>query len=144
MNNNQEPYIYPILDGLIVTGGQEIYNPDSLRNFYNFFAAKLFADTVTLIPLGLIDNPTITQSISAYPNPIQNGALNLSYELTNKQDVAIDLYDIKGQLITRLMPQQSRPKGENTETLMLPHSLSAGQYILHITAGNYQIGVQVV
>lgn len=144
MNNNQEPYIYPILDGLIVTGGQEIYNPDSLRNFYNFFAAKLFADTVTLIPLGLIDNPTITQSILAYPNPIQNGVLNLSYELNNKQDVAVDLYDIKGQLITRLMPQQTRVNGKNTETLMLPQSLSAGQYILRITAGNYQKGVSVV
>lgn len=96
------------------------------------------------IPLGLIDNPTITQSILAYPNPIQNGVLNLSYELTNNQDVSIDLYNLQGQLVTSLVANQPRQIGSNTEVLNLPQSLVAGQYILHITAGNYQIGVQVV
>ncbi len=96
------------------------------------------------IPLGLIDNPTITQEILAYPNPIQSGTLNLSYELTNKQDVAVDLYNLQGQLVTSLVAKQPRQKGSNSEVLNLPQSLTAGHYILRITAGNYQKGVQVV
>ena len=140
-NSDTHVYFVDQNNKIMYTGGVWVVDSSGLNGSGTFTVARIFNDALAL---GLIDNPTLTQSILAYPNPIQNGALNLSYELTNKQDVAIDLYDIKGQLITRLMPRQSRPKGENTETLMLPQSLSAGQYILHITAGNYQIGVQVV
>lgn len=143
MNNNQEPYIYSILDGLIVTGGQEIYNPDSLQNFYNFFAAKLKNDTVSII-LDVIDNPTITQPILAYPNPIQNSTINLSYELTNKQDVSVDLYNLQGQLIASLVAKQPRQKGNNTEVLSLPTGLASGQYIVRVVAGGYQKGMQII
>lgn len=140
---NAEPYCYPIIDGVIVTGSQQIFNADSLQNFYNFFAAKLRNDTVSII-LDVIDNPTITQPILAYPNPIQNSTINLSYVLTNKQDVSVDLYNLQGQLIASLVTKQPRQKGNNTEVLSLPKGLASGQYIVRVVAGEYQKGIKVL
>jgi CubicO group peptidase (beta-lactamase class C family) len=130
--------------GLVVIrmGNQPGTNSDVPTVFCNQIWQKLNAVMCNTASANLTNQLNV--NLVTYPNPIQNGVLNLSYELTNKQDVAVDLYDIKGQLIIRLMPQQTRANGKNTETLMLPQSLSAGQYVLRITAGNYQKGVSVV
>lgn len=106
-----------------------------------FVATKILNDKVAL---GIIDNPTIAQSVLAYPNPIQNGTLTLSYELTNKQDVSIDLYNLQGQLISRLLGKQPRAKGKNNEVLNLPQNLVSGQYIIKLTAGEYQQGIKII
>jgi hypothetical protein len=140
---NTEPVIYRLNNSnKILARGATIATIGQIGS-ETFFVARLNVDTVSLI-LGLIDNPAITQSVLAYPNPIQNGVLNLSYELTNKQDVSIDLYNLQGQLVTSLVAKQPRQKGSNSEVLNLPQSLTAGHYILSIIAGNHQKGVKVV
>jgi uncharacterized delta-60 repeat protein len=141
-NTDPIPYYLPGMNKLLIRGAANVVKPSGVGS-ETFFVARINIDTVSLI-LGLIDNPTITQQILAYPNPIQNSTINLSYELTNKQDISIDLYDIKGQLITSLLTKQPRQKGSNIEVLNLPSGLAVGQYILRVVVGEYQKGIQIM
>lgn len=140
--DNIDPLLYFINQNtqFIARTGIEI-GTTTLHNSYMF--AKINIDTVSLI-LGIVDNPTITQPILAYPNPIQNSTINLSYVLTNKQDVSVDLYNLQGQLIASLVTKQPRQKGNNTEVLSLPKGLASGQYIVRVVAGEYQKGIKVL
>lgn len=138
-----EPYAYPLQNRIYVSGGIDVYNYDSLNTYYNFFVAKLFNDTVSII-LGIIDNPIVSQTVTAYPNPVQNSTINLNYELQNKQDISISFFDINGKLLGNLLNKQPRAKGQNTEQLQLPTYPATGTYIITIQAGTYSKSVKIV
>lgn len=139
---NTEPRISLLYNNtkLLITGGIFTSEPSSTQNF---FATRLFNDTVSII-LGIIDNPIVSQTVTAYPNPVQNSTINLSYELQNKQDISISFFDINGKLLGNLLNKQPRAKGQNTEQLQLPTYPATGTYIITIQAGTYSKSVKIV
>jgi hypothetical protein len=69
-----------------------------------------------------------------YPNPF-NAATTIAYELTEIARVEISIYNVAGQLITKLI-DKNMPPGYHTITWNATH-LSSGIYIYKISAGKY-------
>jgi uncharacterized delta-60 repeat protein len=110
-------------------------------NRYTFMATRIFIDTVTVI--NPLDGDIEDDNIIVFPNPV-HGQLNISFELKDDKEITIDLFANNGQLVRRLLSKQFFHSGKNQQTIYLDPALASGQYILHITAGDYQKGIQIM
>ncbi|MBM2814357.1 MAG: hypothetical protein HW421_1119 [Ignavibacteria bacterium] len=82
----------------------------------------------------------VIEDVSIMPNPISGGAANLKFTLAKNSKLAINLYDISGNLVQKISSAEFS-KGENTTPIELKSDVSQGIYLLSIEdeAGNHVV-----
>ena len=73
---------------------------------------------------------------SLYPNPVNN-VIHVPFSLNNSGEVSIKIYDIYGKLAL----ERESYFSEGDHMILIPNTLSNGQYILSIDQGENRIGV---
>ncbi|MBL7809528.1 MAG: T9SS type A sorting domain-containing protein [Saprospiraceae bacterium] len=81
--------------------------------------------------LGAFEAASRISATFLYPNPVYDQTLNISYELQEASNVKIDLFNVKGELVTTLL-NAPRKSGKNEEVINLPDLLVTGAYFLQI------------
>jgi hypothetical protein len=71
-------------------------------------------------------------NFNLWPNP-SNGSINISFNLDENNDVAIDIYDITGRLISR---KNYKNASNNFDENINFRSIAKGFYIINIASGN--------
>ncbi len=74
-------------------------------------------------------------TINIYPNPASS-AINLSYELTNTEDVTISLFNVNGRLIKNIL-SQNQAAGSHKISYNIDNKMSAGIYLVSIKYGTH-------
>lgn len=72
-----------------------------------------------------------TQRVNLYPNPVSN-ILNVEMDLTKSLDISISLQNVYGQVVTELLPTESRGQGRNVLQFSIDPSIKNGYYIVNI------------
>ncbi len=83
--------------------------------------------------LSTTTNSTANSLGQVYPNPVQ-GSVNIPFNLVNSSQVVIELIDMKGQVVAKLL-DQNMPAGNNHFITKLP-TVAKGVYMLSYLAGN--------
>ncbi len=86
---------------------------------------------LTGVSVGVIDAPAAHTAPLLYPNPVRDQPLTVEYELPVGSTVQIELLDLQGRSLARLL-DTVQPAGKNRETLRLPAGLVAGIYLVDI------------
>ncbi|MFA6571684.1 MAG: T9SS type A sorting domain-containing protein [Bacteroidota bacterium] len=108
---------------------------DSTDNLINNLPANLKpANDPENIPIeGL---PSALSDLKFFPNPVSNGAANLSFRLSEPRTTEINLYDISGKLIQAVIP----PSNLYPKAYQYPVDLNNvpdGMYLLAVTTTRY-------
>ncbi|HRI61341.1 MAG TPA: T9SS type A sorting domain-containing protein [Saprospiraceae bacterium] len=85
----------------------------------------------TIVSTNLPEAGTIAH-LEAFPNPVTDHSFQLTYQLLETTPLTLSLYDFTGQKIATLIDNEWRPAGENKESLQLPRTVFAGQYLLRL------------
>jgi uncharacterized delta-60 repeat protein len=93
--------------------------------------------------LGVLQLSTLQGLVTIYPNPIKECS-TLRYTLSSPETLTVDLIDVQGRFVFRIMNEQGQEAGEHLLDLTLPKGLSSGQYFLVISSPNGQQAVQVM
>ena len=97
---------------------------------------------VTLVPVGQKENPMPAQTElnQNYPNPFTNST-TISYELNDKRDLSIDIYNMQGQLVRQLFEGSQGP-GEHKITWDGANGsgsdLPTGMYFMRLNSKGYE------
>lgn len=95
------------------------------------------------IPVGIVDAENTLAQAMVYPNPVQTST-TLEYELLRDQKVSIELYNMDGRLINVFESDSYKPQGQHRQELQMPASMSAGNYLLNIRAGNNNKAIRLI
>ena len=102
-------------------------------NFKSFIGSDLEEENL------LTDASTILLIV---PNPT-NGVTNLSFQLEEKSQVEINLYNIHGQLVINIQPNMTMEKGSYNKKIDT-NRLSAGLYIVKLSVNGEAVTQKVV
>ena len=94
-----------------------------------FYIARILLD----LNVGTLESNTTNSGLMFYPNPINDHAL-LGYELLIDQYVEATIYTSDGTLVGMCLPKSRQTAGKHKEQLHIAPDLSAGNYLLKITA----------
>ncbi len=101
----QDTMLYMMDKEYTITGAMMYYEPGIYEKpDTNFFDRRMKMETI-------IPNDNVTFQV--YPNPT-NGSFNISYEVTKRGNVQVDIFDIKGILVKTLVSQQNQYEGKYT------------------------------
>jgi hypothetical protein len=92
----------------------------------------LVARFLSKLELGTQDFSASFNSILTYPNPIST-TTTIRLNLDKPSEVAIQLYDLSGNLISNLL-NTLIPEGTSQHELNLPSDIPPGQYFLKVQA----------
>jgi PKD repeat protein len=92
------------------------------------------AKTVNVIGNVGVNEIENVNNVSLYPNPTSN-ITNVSFDLTENTNVAINLYDMSGRLV-KAIPTQYLTSGNNSITLETSE-VNAGVYFANITTDKF-------
>jgi hypothetical protein len=110
------------------------YAPSLLQLFFNDGKGNFVTDP----PEGVNEhNQTNKLSLLCYPNPFTN-SLKIKYELKNKANILVDIYNMQGQKIKTMIKQKTQPPGEYQ--LVWNGTCKNGK---EVTNGTYLIRLQV-
>ncbi len=98
-------------------------------------------ETATQVVDNAVSAPACFQVLQNYPNPC-NAGTRIVYTLPAEEQVIVDLYDITGKRIDRLL-QVRRSDGRHEESLDLS-SCSSGVFILRLSAGRFSDAKKMV
>jgi hypothetical protein len=118
--------------GNIIASGNHQYiwydvNPAATNNYYRIVMKDQSGNTSYSSVVRVKLNFTNAE-LSVYPNPVNNGRLNLQLANLEKGKVTINLYNNAGQLIFNTAVEYNG--GTQTQTIQLPLSVSKGDYML--------------
>lgn len=134
INQNSQAHSIAVQnDGKILIGG------GSGNPIHVDFALARFNSTIRLGNSQF----NIAESFSVYPNPVQQ-IINLSFTIKEPQQLSIDLYDMGGRKIIRLLNQKTFTEGRNSQKLELPSTLSTGIYFLNISDRSHTSAFKIV
>jgi len=106
------------------------------NNFTSVHAAAGYAEIILLDPVSVDDQSVIIKPtdriLSIYPNPFQDQT-NIRFSLTESTEVEISFYNLRGQLINRVVRVQS--SGEH-ELIWQPDNLPDGTYFITFKTRN--------
>jgi plastocyanin len=88
----------------------------------------------TVSDINSIDNQSV--NLSVYPNPAVN-RISISYTLNNPSDVAIDLVNLSGAQVKRILVDQQNAGAQNTDVDL--NSINAGIYFIEMKVGDAEI-----
>jgi uncharacterized delta-60 repeat protein len=98
---------------------------------------------LTNLNVGVFNSPATGHSILIYPNPIVESA-NLQYTLVQEENVTIQLFDLKGQLLATYLDHQLQTAGEHTLPLVLRKGLPSGQYSVVMATAKGRMIVRIL
>ena len=75
-----------------------------------------------------VEEDRFNNSLQVFPNPTSED-LNLKYNLTKNSEVSLEIRDVTGRIVERIIPNQSQLPGEYKYIF---HPKSAGIYLLHL------------
>ncbi|OWY23808.1 T9SS C-terminal target domain-containing protein [Sphingobacteriales bacterium UPWRP_1] len=126
------PYFYTWSNGQT---GTTIYLPDFSEVIEAMVTDNQGCQQIfTLSPYALgIDNETVNNSISIYPNPSYNNHVTVKLPVSlNSNLLTVHIFDMAGKMVAGYTPNIS-----GNFFLLDTKQLSSGIYYLHIYAGNY-------
>jgi hypothetical protein len=85
--------------------------------------------------------PKVYSLFQNYPNPF-NAKTIISYDLPCRSDVTIDIYDVLGRRVDRLI-DTSQPAG-NHQVIWNASDVASGMYFYKLTAGDYTASKKLV
>jgi uncharacterized delta-60 repeat protein len=94
--------------------------------------------------VGVLDFSIDQHTMLAYPNPVRDNAVSLTYTLAKPEQLAVELFDQQGKLIQTLVPRTGQLAGKHQVDLRLPNDLASGVYVIVLSANSTQVGVQIV
>lgn len=110
-------------------------------NYYNAATGEadrlvLNADDVNFSDLvvGVAKNNINVTEFSVYPNPVQDGQVNVKFELKKSENVTVEVVSILGEVVTSIN-RGSLVAGEQKMSLNVDN-LNSGIYFVKVTAGN--------
>ena len=77
-----------------------------------------------------------------FPNPT-NGEVTLNYYLNKKQNISIELFNVKGQLVKTVLKNNFRQAGEHQIKIDVDH-LIAGKYMVRLNGGGVVLSESLV
>lgn len=93
--------------------------------------------------LGTLNFGAAINSLVAHPVPIDS-ELRLHYTLESREYLTIDLYDIQGRIVRRLLDNQLRNSGAQEEVFPIGEQMAEGVYIIVVSNGENQFSVKVI
>lgn len=88
-----------------------------------------YYEEIIMQPVTCADEVTATLSLSCYPNPF-NPQINIAYSLAEKQDLCLEIYNIKGQKIDTLL--RAELEAGTYRTVWKADNQSSGIYLLRL------------
>ncbi|MFN0216146.1 MAG: T9SS type A sorting domain-containing protein [Saprospiraceae bacterium] len=89
------------------------------------------------------DITQVEASAWAYPNPTSERKVTLSYNLLETAKVSLDLYSLRGELLSSLSKFE-QAAGSQKEAVTLPPGLAAGTYLIGLRAGEKQTFIKII
>ncbi len=103
---------------------------------------NIYLDNINIgSTVGVDEQDLLSSSFSAYPNPANN-LLNLSYSITQNDDVKISMFDLLGKEMANVNvgPQVAGMQTQQLNTAGLP----SGIYFVKLQVGNHQVTKKVL
>ncbi|MBL4593822.1 MAG: T9SS type A sorting domain-containing protein [Flavobacteriales bacterium] len=116
----------------LYSGCDVVFDNDTL-NFIAKWAGGNFTDTCGTI-VGIEDNAELESGITIYPNP-NNGSFTI--EMRDYENVAIQIFNVTGQLILQKTLNQSPTKFDLTE-------YSKGMYFIKVFTDNQSVSSKII
>lgn len=91
---------------------------------------------------GDIFNDRLGFSFSAYPNPAPAKA-NIRFKVAKTDQVVVEVYDLKGAMVSRLFEQEARAGSEYNLTLDTD-KLHSGVYVCRLKSGQYSVAHRIM
>ena len=124
--NSQANSIVIQEDGKIVIGG---ISGNQIQS--NYGLARFNSELLLSNPI----NQTVNNAFLVYPNPVNN-TVNLDFNFRESGKFSVDLFDINGVLVAKLLSRTAFQSGFNSQTLQIPETLSKGVYFLTVSNGS--------
>lgn len=78
--------------------------------------------------------PASTRLLDGYPNPVSS-SMSIDYDLARREDVALDLYDVRGSKVATLVAE-AQGAGSHHVTWVADH-LTPGVYVLRLATRDF-------
>lgn len=115
-------------NGLVQPDGKIVCVSNYMENNVEYGNIRRYMPFMTL---GAFEAAPGISATFLYPNPVYDQTLNISYELQEASKVKIDLFNVKGELLTTLLNAPCK-SGKNEEVIILPDLPVTGAYLLQI------------
>jgi uncharacterized delta-60 repeat protein len=118
---------------LVMTGWERINGLNQVR------VARIITGLTTSV-----QDPDITATqVALFPNPVTE-IVHLQYELKRDEIINIDLCDLQGKNVQRLLPATPRATGSHFEKLNIHQSLPPGIYLLNLQSQHWIKSIKVI
>ena len=124
--NSQANSIVIQEDGKIVIGG---ISGNQIQS--NYGLARFNSELLLSNPMNQLEY----NAFLVYPNPVNN-TVNLDFNFGESGKVSVDLFDINGVLVAKLLNGKVFQSGFNSQLLQMPETLSKGVYFLTVSNGS--------
>lgn len=128
-----------INDGLITNDGKLLFTGFS----YDGSGVLATQARYTGLVLGTLVFTDNKNSFLVYPNPIQEEA-TFEYTLNNEEIISIDIVDMKGKIVQKVIEKQTQVSGNHKQTISLSNDMSQGNYFLRFSSQSGQKSVQII
>jgi hypothetical protein len=112
----------------------------------NKFQSKfLVVKQIITLDAGELKCTKETNSITAYPNPVQQQT-KVKYSICTDENVSLYLYDLQGKIIHTFFNNQPTEKGSHEVELNIPNEIPNGIYLIvfQTNIGITSIRIQVI
>ena len=125
-----------------ISVGSSSGSKSSIQNSYNSSANVYeFAENNDTV-IDTQENETKTFSFSIFPNPT-NGFVTVEYTLHVNTQICIELYNMFGQRMKLILPQQNQTSGDYSVQTSVS-GLPVGIYLIRVTSGNQVESKQLI
>ena len=115
---------------VVVLGGSDhtiFYNKND--SHINFNDVQSAINDALAAPLALTEQQNSKLGLISFPNPAQNGLLNISYEIDRIENINFDILNILGETVLTLDDQTPQTIGQHNNTFDIS-KLTKGTYFL--------------
>jgi hypothetical protein len=101
------------------------------------FVGKVYIDNVSMVKMDLTGSESLTdltsENVRVFPNPA-SGVLEISFATMHEHPVTIELYNLQGQLVSRLLDNKSLTSGQVVRFNLNEQKIGKGMYLLNISS----------
>lgn len=100
--------------------------------------------SLSINKVGIEDFSGMRNSLTAYPNPF-NGRTRIAFKLSESSDVDLEVYDMMGSLVSKLIDNEKLNAGEYEQEFNLTNQHSVhGAYLVRLRMGNQFKTIRIV
>jgi beta-glucanase (GH16 family) len=101
------------------------------------FLGKVYIDNVSIEKMAVTGSQTLSnlssENVRVFPNP-NSGVLEISFAAMPEYPVSIELYNLQGQLVSRLLDNKSLTSGQTIRFNLNEQKIGKGIYLLRISS----------